>query len=738
MKIIAKIAILLLSILLISAAAATAYYFAVTANVRLQPEQFTAAENTAEIFDLHDQKITQVNFTQKHKSILIGDVPDHVKDAFISAEDKNFYTHRGLDYKRMARALFANLKAGAFKQGASTISQQLVKNTQLNSEKTLARKLKEIKLTRQLEKKYSKDQILEMYLNTIYFGHACYGIVDASNFYFAKDAQNLSLDEAAMLAAIIRSPNNYSPFVNPDACMRARNSVLARMFVLGKITEKEKSEAENTALPLPHEKSVSSDSYLDAVYEEFRNLPIYAPYQLRGTFRIYTYLDSDMQNYLCNLSTDADRSGKSLLVCDNRSGGINAFYSTEGILRRQPGSAIKPLAVYAPAIEENLISPATPVCDEAVDFNGYSPSNYRDQYKGWVSARDALAQSLNVPAVKILNELGLEKSTRYLQKLGLPVLDSDLNLSLALGGMTQGFTLNELVSAYTALANGGKFIPAAFIRKIEDPEGHVLYERSPSPVQVFSRDTAQLTNLLLRKAVTDGTAKKLNTLPFEICAKTGTCGTDAGNTDAWSVSYTTAHTVGVWMGNADNSLTDITGGGLPCHYAMLILKKMYGGTALPEPFDMSSAVLCRLDKLSYDRDHVLRLAADDQPQSTVLTDYFRASNLPNETSTVYTAPKANASIRVKNQNVIIELCHAEYYDFVIKRENNGKTVQIFDGKAGNEFTDKNLKSGQKYSYTVCPYYIKDDGTRVFGEEIRLPTVSIRQKPREIPDNWWEH
>lgn len=735
MKVFAKITIIFLCILLACTTAATAYYFITTRDTNLEAEKFSLAENCAVILDKSDNKVSEINFAQKHKTVNVAKIPSYVKDAFISAEDKNFYSHHGLDYKRMLRAALTNLRAGAFKQGASTISQQLVKNTQLSNEKTLTRKLKEIKLTRQLEKKYSKDEILEMYLNTIYFGHTCYGISEAADFYFGKEPSELTLPEGAMLAAVIRSPNNYSPFTNSEKCLSARNNVLRRMFTLGKISESEYEKAENQPLPQPREKSFSSDSYLDAVYEEFQNLPLFSPYKLRNGFRIYTYMDKPMQEYIQQLSTDADRSGKSLIICDNQTRGVSAYYSTEGNLRRQPGSAIKPIAVYAPAIEENLISPCTPICDEATDFGGYAPANYHDKYCGWVSVQDALAQSLNIPAVKILNELGLEKSCAYLQRLNLPVLDTDKNLSLALGGMTEGFTLPELSAAYAALANGGQFAPVAFIRKIESEDGEILYERNPIPVRAFSSDTACLTNKMLRGCVQSGTAKKLNTLPFEVCAKTGTSGTEKGNTDAWTISYTTLHTVGVWMGNADNSLTNITGGGLPCHYAMLILKKQYQNSAPQNFTNDPDIVACTLDKIAYDKDHILRLASKNQPIATTFTELFRKSNCPQDQTSDFIT--GNYSLRLENNTVIIDLCQTEYYNYLIKRENRSKTSTVFDGKANSSFQDKTIKAGEKYVYVVCPYYTNEKGEHIYGEEIRLPAVIIPKKPKEIPDNWWE-
>lgn len=738
MKTFLKIAAVLACVFAAAIASAGVWYLAVTANVRLESEKFLPAQKCAVVYDGEGREIAGVDLFREHRGVEIEEVPEHVKEAFISAEDRNFYKHKGLDFKGMARAALKNLQARAFKQGASTISQQLVKNTQLSGEKTLQRKIKEIRLTLQLEKKYSKDEILEMYLNTIYFGHTCYGIAEAADFYFEKEVKDLSVAEGAMLAAVIRSPNNYSPFVDKDTCLKVRNTVLNAMYTLGKISQKEYESAKKQPLPQQGKACVSSDNYLDAVCDELQSLPLFDPYKLRGAVRIYTYMDRELQEYAEQLSTTADRSGRSLIACDNKTGGICAWFTTEGNLRRQPGSAIKPLAVYTPAVEENLVSPCTPVCDEPTSFGDYAPANYNDAYLGWVPVRQALALSLNVPAVRLLNQLGVEKSVHYLQKLGLPVADGDKNLSLALGGMTQGLTLPELAGAYMALANSGNFAPVRFIRKIESEEGDLLYEHKSQPVRAFSADTATLVNEMLQETAKSGTAKKLSSLPFKVCAKTGTCGTENGNTDAWTLAYTSAHTVGVWMGNADNSLTDLSGGGLPCHYAGILLKELYKDRApAPLPED-TSLVTKTLDKTSYEQEHILRLAAPAQPKGTTMEEKFRASNFPLEISTRYSHPAARAELSVHNSTVIIRLCQTEYYAFEIKRTNRGKTTTIFDGNSDGQFLDRNLKQGEKYLYTVRPYYTDDAGKRVYGEEISLPLVNIAVRTKTPPSNWWDN
>ena len=736
MKIIRKLAILLLALLSVMICVCAVYYQIVTSGTRLQPELLQTPTETAAVLDRNGDEIADISLKNANRNARLEELPAHVRQAFIASEDKNFYRHHGLDYGGMARALLKNLRARSFRQGASTISQQLVKNTHLSGEKTIRRKLQEIKLAKQLERNYTKDEILSMYLNTIYFGHACYGIASAADFYFGKDASQLDPAESATLAAVIRSPNRYSPFIDREKCHSVRDNVLQRMRKLDFLTEEEYETALKQPLPQERPAGRKTESYLDAVFDELEQLPIFSPYSVRGGYTIYTYMDPDLQKYTEQLQTDVDRSGKSLLVADTQSRGIIAWYATEGNICRQPGSLFKPLAVYAPAIEENLLSPCTPILDQKTNFGGYAPSNYRDLYAGYISARQALSESRNIPAVRILYELGIDRGEKYLDHLGLPLQESDRNLSLALGGITKGYTLPELGGAYATFADGGKYAPLAFIRKIEDPNGHLLYERTFTVQPVFSEDTAALINDMLQTAAHDGTAKKLSVLPFEICGKTGTCGTETGNTDAWTIAYTSEHLMGVWMGNADNSRTDISGGGLPCHYAALLAKHLYA-IRKPTPFPHCDSVIrCKLDRASYECDHIVRAAAPKQPSRYTFTELFRKSNLPTIESPIFAHPNSRAQIHVRDNNVLIDLCQTQYYEYRIKKEVDGKEKTILDGPCSGQWMDSDIVAGKRYTYTVTPYYRSDDGDCIFGEETKLPAVYIR-KTTEPPKNWWQ-
>ena len=735
MKIVKKILLILFTLIITAAIILLFYYLIATQGTDLNLNKLRQYGSVISVYDGNDEKSAEISPYGSNKSVCSENLPGHVKNAFIAAEDKNFYKHHGIDYKGMIRALLKNLQSRSFSQGGSTISQQLIKNTQLSAEKTLVRKLKEIKLTRKLEKKFSKEEILECYLNTIYFGHACYGISSASDYYFDKPVWELNIPESATLAGLIRSPNRYSPFVNPEKCKQIRDSVLRRMRELKFINENQLKTAINEELPIKKESKISAQCYLSAVYDEFTTLPILTPYEMRNGCNIYTFLDTELQSYIETLTTDSDRSGKAMMISDVKSGGVRAWYSTENIKKRQPGSAIKPLAVYAPAIEKNLITPATPILDEKTTFGNYAPHNYNDRYYGYVSARQALAQSLNVPAVKILQELGCDISTEYLNKCGLNVLNTDINLALALGGITEGFTIPQMNAAYATFARGGTYIPASFIRKIETHDGTILYERKPTPNRVFSEQTCYLLNDMLKTTAKSGTAKKLAALPFEICAKTGTCGTQRGNTDAWTITYTNRDVVSVWMGNADNSRTDITGGGLPCSYAAAINKILYSKNA-PPPFELPQGVLrCGIDKISYEREHNVQLADDIQPPQTIFYDLFKTTNIPPK-STVFTSPKVHVNIKRENNCAVIQFSDYNLFEFKIERKNKNKNALIYKGKCNEFFTDKNLKADSVYSYKITPYFIDKNGISHFGSPITLPDILIK-KEETIPKEWWK-
>ena len=713
----------ILSALCVVILALLLFYFTATAGVKLNPDKLT--ENAAGV-KIYDASGAELTLPASKQCASLSKLPPYVANAFVAVEDKRFYEHHGFDYKRIGKAVLKNAASLSFREGASTISQQLIKNTHLSGEKTIRRKLKEMKLTKILEKHYSKEEILSLYLNSIYFGHSAFGIEEAASYYFGKRAEMLSPAESATLAALVKSPNRYSPFSDHDKCLKRRNFVLSLMRAQNYITEEQFAEAKNEPLPpTPHESDQSGSSYLSMVFSELSEL---FPEEPHSELKIYTFYEPALQREAENTEVECDYTA---CVLDNRTHGVQAYYSTVGNIKRLPASVIKPLAVYAPAIEENLISPATPVLDERTDFGGYCPHNYGDTYEGYISVRYALSHSVNVPAVKILNSLGVDKASRYLEGMGLPVPDADKSLALALGGMREGYSLTDLSAAYSTFACMGKFSPCRFIRKIENGAGKTLYEFQPVSRTVFSEDTASLVNDMLLTAVTEGTAKKLRSLDFQIAAKTGTGANEQGNSDAYTISYTTEHTVAVWMGNRDCTPIQTTGGGLPAALALNLNRQLYSAHK-PADFTLSERVAkVAFDKEEYEKNHRILLADPSAPALTTLSELFREQSAPTEVSTRFTRPSIQKpTVLVKNDSVSIVLCQTEYYDYIVKRKNNGKTVIIYEGKYRSTITDNSVESGKSYEYSVTPIY-----RGIEGDTVVLPTVYIEKK-NTVPDDWW--
>ncbi len=741
MKIIKKLFFFLLLLLLATILVGLGYYLAVTKNVKLDPDKLLFQEQTLTLYDGNGISVHNGFPSSFRQATSIKEIPLHVQRAFVDTEDKRFYSHHGYDVKRIARATFNNAKAKSFKEGASTISQQLIKNTHLSQEKTLKRKLKEWKLTRALEARYAKDEILERYLNTIYFGHGCFGITSASEYYFGKTPNELTLSDGAILAGLVKSPNHYSPFKNAEKCARRKSVVLAAMEKNGSITKKERTTADEQPLPL-NPTSKRETGYLSFVFDELTALAEEYSFTVGGKIEIYTYLDEATQKEVERIAANYTESDKTLLVLDKESRGFKACVSTLGNRPRLPGSLIKPLLVYAPAIEENLLSPATPILDEKINYGGYSPENYDGKYHGYVSARECVEKSLNIPAVKILESLTVEKGAAYLKKLGLDVCKADKSLALALGGMKEGYTLKELLSAYASFANGGLIEACRFISSVKI-NGLPVYQRKSNVKRVFSEETVHLTTDMLKGTAMRGTAKKLRSLPFEIAAKTGTVGTKNGNTDAYALSYTTRDVAAVWLGNADNKEISCTGGGTPCNLLFQINQALFNiyqsRSQEIENFPSCDKVKkVYLDRESYYDTHTMVLADELSPNTARISELFKKSAIPLSKSTSYTNPTISPpKIQLKNGTVVItfDKCPT-YYTYRIDRYDYATHTTIYEGEYLASFTDEQLEEGKNYQYTITPIY-----QNKIGASITLPSITTKSEfvidEEKVPKEWWK-
>lgn len=668
----------------------------------------------------------------------IDQIPKHLKDAFVALEDKRFYDHHGVDYIRIMGAFVANLKSGRRAQGGSTITQQIAKNAFLTSEKSFSRKLKEARIAVSLERRMTKDEILETYLNMLYFGSGEYGVKNAARRFFGCEVSELTLAQSAMLAGIVKSPTKYNPINHYDNALSRSRLVLSLMKEQGKITDEEYSAALSEEIAVADDKSALEldKTYVVNALEEGCKILGVNEKELRARgYRIYTYLRPERQAELKKTVDDKSYYSAKDALCaaldvDVATGGIRAAYSTFSAnffdFRRQAGSVLKPLVCYAPAFESGLLSPASVLTDEPCDFNGYSPKNYGDKYYGKVSAREALAYSLNVPAVAVLQSVGVQRGYDTLKELGFSLSENDDNLSLALGSTSNGTSLCELATGFSTLANGGVMSKATFVKRIEDQDGNTVYDNSKTkPKRVFSRESCYLTTNSLIYCAKNGTAKKLASLPFQVASKTGTVAAGDGNADAYDVSYTTRDCVLFWQGseNYANPLpSNVTGGGLP---ALMCKNYMAKICASPEDFEIPDGITqLKIDKIAYEKGEIV-LSSDFAPEKFVITEIFDVKFADFEKNDSFDYPKAmSVEAQAVGNEVSISFTSDPHLCYkVIKKSLFADDRIILDvrNEEGNvKITDKADGLFGYNRYVIVPYYFDDKNRETIGEIYQIP------------------
>ncbi|AOM82466.1 transglycosylase domain-containing protein [Salisediminibacterium beveridgei] len=533
----------------------------------------------SELTTVVDQEGNQVAhlFEENRELITIEEVPEHVQQAFIAVEDHRFLQHTGFDVRAIGRALYRDITSGSLQEGGSTITQQLAKNVFLTPEKSFLRKTEEVLIAVNLERRYTKPEILEMYLNQIYFGHGAHGIQAASKLYFDKEISEISAEEGALLAALPKGPNLYSPFIDEDQSLERRNLVLGLMERHGFLDKDEAVRLQGRTLPQEPSAITANPAYrtyVDMVLNEAEErFGIREDEILRGGYEIEVAMDRNMQELLHDQFEDAaifpaDSAGQiaqgSAVMLDNESGGVLAViggrdYVRKGLNRaeipRQPGSAIKPLAVFAPALEEELYEPYSLLQDEPVEFDGYEPRNISGTYEGEMSLYDALVDSVNVPAVSVLNDLGVPAAKAYLSSQQID-LDDD-GLSMALGGLTNGVSPLQMASAFRTFADDGIYRESYVIESISTTSGiSILPDRELRTERIYSEQTAWYMTRMLEAAVTDGTGTP-GEFPGALAGKTGT---STDRRDLWFTGYTPDVTGAYWMGfdryDEDTVITD--------------------------------------------------------------------------------------------------------------------------------------------------------------------------------------
>ncbi len=532
-------------------------------------EEELVPDASSQFYDNKGELIYTSQSEERRLPVTLDKVPKHTRLAFIAIEDNRFYEHGGIDYRGTLRALFNNV-LGREVQGGSTITQQLAKNAFLSQERTFKRKIREAFIAKELEDKYTKDEILEMYLNRIYFGQGAYGVESAALYYFGKHAAELDIAESACLAAIPKSPNYYNPFADAAANKERTDLVIDQMVKYGFISEAagDTAKAEKLTFNEGNKQQIGDprfyffDMVSQKVIEEFGADALY-----KGGMKIYTTLDLKMQeaaekalHFLPTYYTDGEKRRQpqvALIAIDPETGYVKAMVGGRGddkfnratLAVRQPGSSFKPF-VYLTAMQSGL-TPATVIEDKEEKFDkDWTPKNSDLKWHGLVSLRTALKLSINVPAVKLAKEVGVHKIIANAEKMGITTLVdkgpyNDMNLAMAIGGLTKGVNPLEMAAAYGVLATNGIYCRPFSVLKIVDREGKTVYSADTESHRVLDPVPCYLTTNMLQDVLTSGTAA-VTDLGRDAAGKTGT--TDDFK-DAWFVGYTPNLSCAVWIGD---------------------------------------------------------------------------------------------------------------------------------------------------------------------------------------------
>lgn len=691
--------------------------------------RITGCDRTSIIYDGQSDVVTRLHGVQDRTWVSISELQPSTVYAFISAEDARFFEHEGVDVIRIAGAIVADIKAGSYVQGASTISQQLIKLSHLTSEKTISRKAEEAALAYEMERHYSKEDILEMYLNYVYFGGGYYGIEAAAEGYFGVHASDLTLDQSAMLAGILKSPSGYAPHINYAASINRRNNILRLMRDYGYITDDEKKQDSARRPTILHDKNEEySGYYTDAVTKSAAALMgITVDELIRGGYSIYSAMDSDIQHYCEEMFKNgelfpAEDSEAAIVVLEPSTGMVVAMVGgrsyTGGIsfnratdIRRQPGSVIKPVITYAPAFEYLNYTAADMILDEETTFADYTPSNYGNKYYGWVTVREAVTKSLNVPAVKTLSAVGVYRAKDFAKRCGIEFDDKDDSLALALGGFTYGVSPLQIAGAYSCFASGGIYNTPTLIKKITDRNGLTVYEYRQDSRRVMSEANAYILTSMLKSVVTEGTGHRLNTLDIPIAGKTGTVGLANGNRDAWMAGYTPEYTAVVWQGYDSDRLgllpSSATGGTYPALMLYELFNHIYpdgrsGDFEKPESVKQYS-----IDAKTLKKQHKVVLANAMTPQSSRVTEYFTEETAPEDVSGYWAVPgSAQNLLAVREEGgVMVSFdCPDDFGMYTLWRSEAGKAekpLMTWNGREGHiEYIDAAVKPGKGYRYRV--------------------------------------
>lgn len=676
------------------------------------------------LYDVNGKEVTAL-YRENREIVTFDEIPEKLRQAFIATEDRRFMEHTGIDFWSIGRALYRDILKRQAAEGGSTITQQLAKNMFLSSDKTLFRKATEASIAVALENNYSKDEILTLYLNRIFFGNGAYGVKAAAKLYFGQtDLNKLELWQVATLAGIPKYPGVYNPVSNPEKSKERRAVVLKLMADQGIVSEKEREAA--SAVDYAPPKQANKRDYLtfsDYVMDEVNKVTgISDDELLRGGYKIYTTMDAKAQKNLEQTFAQPNWFQKdgpnqkmqgSMVIFNHQDGGIVAMiggrdYVPKGLNRalvqRQPGSSFKPLIVYAPAMQTGSWNPYSTMKDEKLTYNGYSPDNYDNNYLGSVNMFYAVKKSINAPAVWLLNEIGVNTGMQFVKNMDIPLEPQDRNLAIALGGLTKGVTPLKMAQAYGAFANNGLLYPAHSVLRILDSDNKEIYRYKPEkPKAVMSAKTAWYMTELLQEVVNTGTGQRAK-MDRPLAGKTGSTqldikGLEKYDSNVWFVGYTSEWSAAVWLGfdKSDSKHYVTVGSGAAAALFKEVMSKSLAGRKIT-PFVKPQGV------------------PDLKPPASV-----------SDLTAVYMKEERGVKLTWSQQgeNVAFKL-----YRKSGREDQFGELLRAPKG----DVRDISVKPGESYLYYVVPY---DTKTNVEGEKSNVAEVVVpgdSSSPSANPQN----
>lgn len=659
----------ILAILIIIPIITYLYY----ANDIKDQERLMNRNNTGVVFkDYNGETFYSVGRAERRELVDLDDISDHVEQALIASEDKDFYEHSGFNLFSIARAAVTGYGGG------STISQQLAKNTLLSSERSLLRKYQELFISIAIEQNYTKDEILTMYLNSVFYGENSFGIQDAAETYFDKQPSELDLAESAMLIGLLPAPSAYSPISgNVEYAKERQNTVLSRMMSNGYISESEMQAAVDQKLAYADqsENTSSAPHFVEMVLNQL-NDNYGAEQVMRSGYQVTTTLDIKLQkqveanvdNHIGFIRANGG-SNASAIAIDPRSGEVRALVGSTDYsnadwgkvnmttAERQPGSSFKPI-YYAGALSQGTITPATVYKDEAVNIGGWTPQNADRSFRGDVTVRSAISQSLNIPSIKVMQDYGVEQSVDTARQLGIDSIEQDNTYGLSLSLGSAEASLLDMTNAYAAFANKGNIFDTSIIKSIDNKFGKRIFATDNKPREAISAGGA----FLISDILSDDSAREpifgssLSVPGHTVAVKTGT--TD-DNRDAWTIGYTPGLALGVWVGNNDNAAMGNGGAGMAGPIWQNSMIGALNGKA-DEKFVAPDSVVQRNTCYS---NHGI---ATNNIREGTYSEYYLASALPDKTCT----PEEPKPIEVCNTRSmkIVEIDEKDFDERIHSRD----------------------------------------------------------------------